>query len=95
VEVIIIGKYDVYTDIELDNSVLRIFDNFKDSDLVWHRDKEDRIVILLYKGDENILLYMDNQVPIIMNINQEYTIPKEVWHKVKAKYKFTILIIKH
>lgn len=85
----------IYTDVKSNEGIVRTFDNFVESDLVWHRDKEDRIVALLNKSienNENILLYIDNQVPIKMNINQEYLIPKEVWHKVKAVYRFTILI---
>ena len=53
-------------------------ENVEDSELVWHRDKEDRIVRSVGKTDW--MLQMDNEVPKI--IEGEFFIPKNTYHRV-------------
>jgi hypothetical protein len=53
-------------------------ENVEDSELVWHRDKEDRIVKSVGKTDW--MLQMDNEVPKI--IEGEFFIPKNTYHRV-------------
>ena len=48
------------------------------SELVWHRDKEDRIVEVI--GDTNWLFQMDNQLPI--KIEGKIFIPKNTFHRI-------------
>lgn len=59
----------------------RIFDsNVNEAELIWHRDKEDRIVLPL--NENNWYLQMDNELPVKLNINEEYYIPNNVYHRV-------------
>ncbi len=58
---------------------IRIFSqNVEDSELVWHRDKEDRIVESV--GKTNWMIQMDNEVPKI--IEGKFFIPKNTYHRV-------------
>lgn len=58
---------------------IRTFSNETDNDeLVWHRDKEDRIVESI--GDTNWLVQLDNQIP--KPLTERTFIPKEVYHRV-------------
>ncbi len=50
-------------------------------ELVWHRDKEDRLVeIIEGNGWE---LQLDNELPIKMNDGDSFIIPEGVYHRVK------------
>ncbi len=53
-------------------------ESVKDSELVWHRDKEDRIVKSVGKTDW--MLQMDNEIPRV--IEGEFFIPKNTYHRV-------------
>lgn len=53
-------------------------EDVEDSELVWHRDKEDRIVESV--GKTNWMIQMDNEVPKI--IEGEFFIPKNTYHRV-------------
>ena len=58
---------------------IRTFSNETDSgELVWHRDKEDRIVESI--GDTNWLIQLDNEIP--KPLTERTFIPKEVYHRV-------------
>ena len=70
-----------YKETKKDNVIRRTFS--KDvpiSELVWHRDKEDRIVKVLSETDW--MIQFDNELPVKMNVNEEYYIPKESFHRV-------------
>jgi hypothetical protein len=72
-----IGK--PYIDKKNTNEIYRTFKYDVDSeDLVWHRDKEDRIVKSIESTDW--MVQLDNELP--KNINSEIFIPKEVWHRL-------------
>lgn len=70
-----------YKETKKDNVIRRTFS--KDvpiSELVWHRDKEDRIVKVLSETDW--MIQFDNELPVKLNVNEEYYIPKESFHRV-------------
>ena len=50
-------------------------------ELVWHRDKRDRIVEVL--EGEGWEFQMDNQLPQVLKKGDVLDIPKEVYHRVK------------
>ena len=57
----------------------RIFDADVDPDeLVWHRDKEDRIVESI--GDTDWMLQLDNDIPT--SLTEKVSIPKNTYHRV-------------
>jgi len=59
--------------------VVRTFlENVDDTELVWHRDKEDRIVESVDRT--NWMLQMDNDVPKI--IEGKFFIPKNTYQRV-------------
>jgi hypothetical protein len=72
----------------------RVFsENTEDKELVWHRDREDRIVVPI--NESGWKLQMDNELPIELKPNMEYFIPKETFHRViKGDKDLIINIIK-
>ena len=64
-----------------ENLSIRQFDNSIDEqELVWHRDREDRIIIPLQENDWKIQL--DNQLPINLNPNNPIFIESGQYHRV-------------
>ena len=63
--------------------------NVNENELVWHRDKKDRVVYVLY-GNEWYIQY-ENALPIKLIKNKKYFIPKETYHRV-LKGKTNLLI---
>tara|TARA_Y100001937_G_scaffold66707_1_gene91215 strand:+ start:764 stop:1360 length:597 start_codon:yes stop_codon:yes gene_type:complete len=58
---------------------IRTFSNETDNnELVWHRDKEDRIVESI--GNTNWMIQLDNELP--KPLTERTFIPKEVYHRV-------------
>jgi len=58
---------------------IRIFsEDVQEFELVWHRDKEDRVVAPLHKTDWKFQL--DNDIP--RTIEKEIFIPKETYHRL-------------
>lgn len=78
----------------LDNGLFRrTFSKDTDSkELVWHRDKEDRIVKPI--NESGWMLQMDNKLPIILEANKEYVIPKNTFHRVIKGYDDLIVDVK-
>lgn len=68
-----------YKDVEVaKKSVVRVFDESIDPiELMWHRDKEDRIVEAVEPTDW--LFQLDNELPTL--IDKPIFIPKYVWHR--------------
>jgi len=50
------------------------------SELVWHRDKKDRLVTVL--ESQNWEIQYDNELPIHMNPGDQFFIPKNTYHRV-------------
>jgi hypothetical protein len=70
-----------YSEEKNGNVIRRTFSNLVESEeLVWHRDKEDRIVIPLNENDW--LVQFDNELPKKLNVNEEFFIPKNTFHRV-------------
>ena len=60
---------------------LREFNKDTDSEeLVWHRDREDRIVTVV-EGN-NWKLQMDNELPKLLKEGKKYFIPAREYHRV-------------
>ena len=63
-------------------SKIRTFDkNVLSEELVWHRDKEDRLVEVV-EGN-NWELQLDDELPVKLIPGKSYIIPEGVYHRVK------------
>ena len=49
-------------------------------ELVWHRDRNDRVVIVVEGCGWS--LQMDNQLPVLLEAGRQYYIPKNTYHRV-------------
>jgi hypothetical protein len=66
-------------------------DDVEDSELVWHRDREDRIVESV--GKTTWMLQMDGEIPKI--IEGKFFIPKNTYHRViKGNGNLTVKVKK-
>jgi hypothetical protein len=82
-----------YLDKEVtDSYVIREFDESIDpTELMWHRDKEDRLVEAIEATDWKVQL--DNQMPVLLD--RPIFIPKGVWHRaIKGSSTLKIKITK-
>ena len=75
------------------NTIIREFGvDTNPLELVWHRDKRDRIVEVL--EGEGWEFQMDNELPRVLKKGDVLDIPKEVYHRVKkGNSKLVIKII--
>lgn len=75
-----------------DKVYMRTFDESVDSDeLVWHRDREDRIIEATEETDWSIQL--DNELPI--SLNSRVSIKSGVYHRlVKGSGSLSLRVIK-
>lgn len=72
-------KFPFSESIESKNISIRTFKSDTDENLlVWHRDREDRIVEATHQTDW--LVQIDNQLP--QSLNSEVFIPKGIYHRV-------------
>ena len=63
------------------NIIRRTFSHdVPENELVWHRDREDRIVLPLNENDW--MVQFDNELPTKLMVGEEYFIPKNVYHRV-------------
>jgi hypothetical protein len=69
-----------YSEVEIAQDwVIREFtDDIDPTELMWHRDEEDRVVEALHQTDW--MIQLDNKLPI--NITEGITIPKYEWHRL-------------
>lgn len=83
-----------YTDTKISSSSwIREFDilSIESDDYVWHRDKNDRTVTVL--EGEGWQFQLDNELPHIINMNDNIFIPKMVYHRIiPGKTKLRIKI---
>jgi len=71
--------------------VQRTFNSDLDEEeLVWHRDKEDREVILIEGKDWYIQL--DNELPRLLSNDTFCNIPKSTWHRIINKNRSKLVI---
>jgi len=68
--------FDEY--IEEGYHIRTFYEDIDDMELVWHRDKEDRIVESI--GDTDWMIQLDNELPILLT--ERTYIPKETYHRV-------------
>lgn len=65
----------------LENLYIREFSEAVDEEeLVWHQDKEDRVVTVLESN--NWRLQLDEQVPVVLEQGKKYSIPALMFHRV-------------
>lgn len=75
-----------------DKKFIRVFEENVDSEeLIWHRDKKDRVVRVL-EGNSWKLQY-DNQLPFEMLENEEYFIEAYQYHRIIKGRKNLVLEI--
>lgn len=68
-----------FKEVKSGDKFIRTFDqNIEESELVWHRDREDRIVKPLSESDW--MIQIDNELP--KPLKEEVFIPKGVYHRV-------------
>jgi len=83
-----------FKQIDKGNVKIRSFDpNVDEHELMWHRDREDRIVTILESNGWKF--QMDDELPVELNEGDEIFIPKDTFHRVikgigefKIKVKF-------
>ena len=83
-----------FNDELINNKLIRTFESdVADEELVWHRDLEDREVIIIKSDGWGYQL--DNQLPLPLKEGQELFIPKMLWHRViKGNNKLVVQIKK-
>jgi hypothetical protein len=70
-----------YTEHISTTKITRTFNTDIDvTELVWHRDKNDRTVTVINESDW--LFQIDNELPIKLTQNTKIHIPKENYHRV-------------
>lgn len=63
------------------DGIIRLFEeNVDHEELVWHRDKKDRAVVVLEGVDWK--LQFENQLPIKLEPSKSYYIKRETFHRV-------------
>ena len=81
----------IETKISQDTFIREFSQNTDSSEMLWHRDKEDRIIESLEETDW--MFQLDNQLP--QKISGEIFIPKEVYHRlIKGTGDLKIKLIK-
>ena len=70
-----------YTDLKTNGIHQRVFNfDVEDKELIWHRDKLDRKIKVV--SGVNWKLQMDNELPEVLKVGNEYNIPKMVYHRL-------------
>ena len=72
--------------------LLREFkESIESEELIWHRDKKDRVVKVVRSYDW--MLQLDNELPTRLEEGKKYFIPKEVYHRIhKGKGSLVVKI---
>lgn len=90
-----LGGNRPYEDLTIDDLVCeRIFDvDLESEELVWHRDKEDRLIEVL--SGEGWKFQRDNHLPQKISPGDKVKIKKEEWHRIiKGETELKLLIRK-
>ena len=84
----------VYHEVKEGNTIYRTFEprSILDEDLVWHRDKSDRKVYVI--AGNNWQFQFDDQLPVNLNIGDEFIIKANVYHRLLKNDNCTQLIIR-
>jgi hypothetical protein len=85
-------NHNPYTENLKNGYIIREFDtNIPTEELVWHRDKKNRIVEVI--SGNGWKFQMDNQLPIELKKGMQIQIPKETFHRIgKGNTKLVIKI---
>lgn len=82
-----------YIENKKNDKLIRTFkSNVLSEELVWHRDKEDRIIKIINETDWSFQL--DNELPTKLNKGDKIKIPKETYHRVIKGNKDLVVEIK-
>tara|TARA_A100001515_G_scaffold144530_1_gene148895 strand:- start:1681 stop:1962 length:282 start_codon:yes stop_codon:yes gene_type:complete len=81
-----------FKEVGSDGKLIRTFDaDVLDEELVWHRDREDRLVKVVEVDGWGF--QRDNELPLPLHEGQEIYIPKMSWHRViKGQGKLVVEI---
>jgi len=84
----------IYNDVEKEKYIYRTFepDSIQDSDLVWHRDKRDRKVLVV--AGDNWQLQFDDQLPIELTVDDLVVIKANFYHRLIKKENSNKLILR-
>ena len=75
-------------------SLRKFYSDVDENELVWHRDREDRTIVVLEKTDW--LIQVDNQLPLPLRKGASIFIPKGMYHRViKGADDLVIKVTKH
>lgn len=87
------GGNKPYFETRLDNTIYRRFEGtVEETDLVWHRDHNDRQIIV--KESQGWQLQLDNELPQDLVEGETYFISKEQYHRlIKGQGDLIIEII--
>jgi quercetin dioxygenase-like cupin family protein len=70
-----------YSETRSENNLRRVFKpNVDNSELVWHRDREDRLVEVV--SGKGWMFQLDNEVPIELKAGDKFKIKKETYHRI-------------
>jgi quercetin dioxygenase-like cupin family protein len=70
-----------YNQIKKGNTILRTFSpSVQNEELVWHRDKRDRVVEVL--EGKNWKVQLDNQLPRELKVGDVFEIKAETYHRI-------------
>jgi hypothetical protein len=81
-----------YCEVKQSKCTLRWFvEDVGEEELIWHKDRKDRVVKVI--GGKNWKLQFDNQLPVNLEKNKEYFVPKETYHRIiKGEYNLILEI---
>jgi hypothetical protein len=81
-----------FCEVRHEKSLLRWFtEDVEEKELIWHKDRKDRKVRVI--GGKNWQIQFDNELPIKLEQNKEYFVPKETYHRIiKGEYNLILEI---
>lgn len=81
-----------YKDEHSGDHFVRIFnENIKEEELVWHRDKQDREVEVIFSSGWKF--QFDNEMPFELKLNDKLFVPKDYYHRlIKGKSNLILKI---
>jgi quercetin dioxygenase-like cupin family protein len=74
------------------NLRIRSFFNPNESELIWHRDKKDRLCVVLHGSAWKFQL--DNELPIELSVGDSFVVPRQVYHRIIKGDSTLVLLIK-
>jgi hypothetical protein len=82
-----------YSEESQDDFIIREFkENLTQGDLIWHKDREDRLISPINRTDW--MIQIDNELPKV--IKENTFIPKEVFHRLlKGTGNLELKIVKN